>query len=73
MENVQPALQRAFCVNVSRLCFIRASARVRCVHAPQEWLACVHEVMPGICVFCGMNPATVENSDEQSAPQCRLL
>ncbi|CAE8724571.1 unnamed protein product [Polarella glacialis] len=60
------ALATAYC------CFKRPGAKT--VTGPpveptedslQEWWKCVHEVEPGMCVFCGKNPEEVEASEDE--------
>jgi len=34
----------------------------------QEWWTCVHEVEPGVCVFCGKQPEEVETRYEEHGP-----
>jgi len=38
----------------------------------QEWRKCVHEVPPGICVFCGNNPIAFEGQVAQHGPNTRF-
>ncbi|CAE7665110.1 unnamed protein product [Symbiodinium sp. CCMP2456] len=34
----------------------------------QEWWTCVHEVEPGVCIFCGKQPEEVETRYEEHGP-----